>query len=65
MTEYKTIDDEIYMFAGSKTTRTEAEKQADKYMAQGRLCHVVREERAGIRRGSGYRSVHAIYTRSK
>lgn len=65
MTGYKTIDGEIYMFAGSKTTSDEAEKQADKYMAQGRLCNVVREARAGIRQGSGYMTVYAIYTRSK
>jgi hypothetical protein len=65
MTEYKTINGEMYMFAGCKMTGVEVEIQAAKYRAQGRICRVVIEERAGIRRGSGYRSVHAIYTRSK
>lgn len=68
MTEYKTIDGDEYMFAGSKKLKADAKKQADKYSAQGRLCRVFREERKGIRQDSrlrGYRFVYALYTRSK
>lgn len=68
MTEYKTIEGKRYMFAGSKRTKADAIKQADKYRAQGRLCRVLHEERKGIRQESrmrGYRFVYSLYTRSK